>query len=98
MRNTNSKSSAPKRKPFAASLRELMLTTAGRCLLRIGGRIQAVGAGLIFRAEEGRLPRMRAYFIAFAFAILAALIIWDASAGADLPGASASNRAGAAAW
>lgn len=36
--------------------------------------------------------------LAFAIAILAAFIIWDASAGADLPGASASNRAGAAAW
>jgi len=36
--------------------------------------------------------------LAFAVAILAAFIIWDASAGATLPGASASNRAGAAAW
>ena len=36
--------------------------------------------------------------IAFAVAILAAFIIWDASAGADLPGVSASNRAGAMAW
>lgn len=98
MRNTNSKSSAPKRKPFAASLKELMLTTAGRCLLRIGGRVQAVGAALIFRAEDGRVPRLRVYILAFAVAILAAFIIWDASAGADLPGVSASNRAGAAAW
>lgn len=29
---------------------------------------------------------------------LAAFIIWDANAGADLPGVSATNRAGAAAW
>lgn len=36
--------------------------------------------------------------LAAAIAILAAFIIWDASAGADLPGASVSNRAGASAW
>lgn len=36
--------------------------------------------------------------LAAAVAILAAFIIWDASAGATLPGAPVPNRAGAAAW
>lgn len=36
--------------------------------------------------------------LAFAVAILAAFIIWDASAGADLPGRSASTRANMGAW
>lgn len=60
--------------------------------------MQAVGAALIFRAEEERLPRLRVYVLAFAVAILAAFIIWDASAGATLPGASVSNRANMGAW
>lgn len=49
--------------------------------------------------EGARKPSSaRVYMLAFVVAILAAFIIWDASAGADLPGVSASNRAGAAAW
>lgn len=38
------------------------------------------------------------YVSAAIAAILAAILIWDASAGPTLPGAQVSNRAGATAW
>lgn len=45
-----------------------------------------------------RAQSVRGYVLAFAAAVVVAFLIWDASAGATLPGATVSNRAGAASW
>lgn len=49
--------------------------------------------------EAVRRPIQMRYVVAFAAAMMfAAFIIWDASAGATLPGAPVSNRANAWGW
>lgn len=69
----------------------------------MGGRMQATGAELIFKAERGEIARLPLRFrvcgaMAAAAAILLALWVLDASAGLALPGATASHQAGAGAF
>src|SRR5690606_37076875 len=68
VQNTNSSSPRPKQKHSGAGLSRSILVIAGRSLLWTGGRIQAVGATLIFKAEAGERIRMRPV-LAFAAAV-----------------------------
>lgn len=47
--------------------------------------------------NAARVP-LRGYVLAFAAAVVVAFLLWDATAGATLPGATVSNRATMGAW
>lgn len=48
--------------------------------------------------QAARATSMRVYFLAAAVALLAAFVIWEASADVAIPGRTVSNRANMGAW
>ncbi|XAI96568.1 hypothetical protein [Microcystis phage Mae-JY35] len=74
MPNTNYSSPNKPTRSFWRGLAHWTLVEAGRALVKLGGRVQALGGALIFKAERSETGA--AFAIWIALAALATLGVW----------------------
>lgn len=99
MPDMNSTSRKERTKHSQHSLWQSIQTGTGRKLLACGSRLQAMGAGLIFRAERNEPASWRTPLIAFATVSALAIIAFSAWADTIPAGFTAREmRAGASTW